>query len=399
LESRDIDIDYNRDREDPKDPKDTEKPPVEGSSPKSSLSLKVGSSGSFGSDGEPDADLLGSGRGSGRGSDPAEVQKCIGPHPRREEQSRLKAIYVSSGPAREYAEYSLNLHNGCSHGCKYCYAQKRFSGDCTTRVKKARLENIEDDLKGWKGERKPVHLTFMGDPYDLGREDNSDVRAVLELFKKYRHPFQVLTKGGEKAVDDFDLYFEGCRFGCTLTFMDEKDSRHWEPGAALPIGRIAALKEAHDRGIETWVSLEPIIDPCQTLALIDASYKYVDHYGVGKWNHDERANMIVWPVVRAEAETRLKKYGKSYMIKEDLRKAAPDADSTDANADNSEKIRAAAIVEYGTNGWVDPVKIANDLKLHRDEVEAWLQANYVAYDRPGSGVGYRQRKAGEGAPA
>jgi DNA repair photolyase len=181
--------------------------------------------------------------------------------------------------------------------------------------------------------------------------------------------------------------------------MDEKDSRHWEPGAALPGDRISALIAAHERGIETWASLEPIIDPCQTLALIDASYKYVDHYGVGKWNHDERANMIVWPVVRAEAETRLKKYGKSYMIKEDLRKAAPDADSTDANADNSEKIRAAAIVEYGTNGWVDPVKIANDLKLHRDEVEAWLQANYVAYDRPGSGVGYRQRKAGEGAPA
>lgn len=395
----DIDMDYNRDREDPKDPKDTEKPPVEGSSPKSSLSLKVGSSGSFGSDGEPDADLLGSGRGSGRGSDQAGAQKGIGPHPRREELPRLKAIYVSSGPAREYAEYSLNLHNGCSHGCQYCYAKKRFSGDCTTRVKKARLENIEADLKGWKGERKPVHLTFMGDPYDLVREDNSDVRSVLELFKKYRHPFQVLTKGGEKAIDDFDLYFEGCRFGCTLTFMDEKDSRNWEPGAALPIGRIAALKEAHDRGIETWVSLEPIIDPCHTLALIDASHKYVDFYGVGKWNHDPTANGIVWPRVRSEVEARLKKYGKTYMIKEALRKATPDTDSNDSNADNSEKIRAAAMMEYGMCGWVDPAKLSKTLKLPLQEVEVWLQDNYVAFDRPGGGLGYRQRKAGEGVPA
>jgi DNA repair photolyase len=258
---------------------------------------------------------------------PVAEQAGIGPHPRAEEQPKpLKAIYVSGGAAREYAEYSLNLHNGCSHGCLYCYEKGKFTGTCNTRVKKASLENIEADLKSWQGERKRVHLTFRGDPYDLGREDNSDVRAVLELFRKYHHPFQILTKGGTKAVDDFDLYFEGCRFGCTLTFADEKDSRHWEPGAAPYIERLAALQVAHEMGIETWASLEPVIDPCQTLTLIDVSYKFVDFYGVGKWNHDEMANIIVWPKFREAVEDKLKGYGKAYMIKEALRKAAPIGD-------------------------------------------------------------------------
>jgi len=65
----------------------------------------------------------------------------------------------------------------------------------------------------------------------------------------------------------------------------------------------------------------------------------------------------------------------------------------------SERFKAAARMEFGIAGWVDPAKLAHALKLPLGEVEAWLQANYVAYDRPGGGVGYRQRRAGEEAPA
>jgi len=61
----------------------------------------------------------------------------------------------------------------------------------------------------------------------------------------------------------------------------------------------------------------------------------------------------------------------------------------------SVKIRAAAISEYGTAGWVDPAKLAHALKLPLPEVAAWLQANYEAFDRPnGGGIGYRQKRAG-----
>jgi len=62
---------------------------------------------------------------------------------------------------------------------------------------------------------------------------------------------------------------------------------------------------------------------------------------------------------------------------------------------NPERIKAAAISEYGMAGWVDPAKLAHVLKLPLLEVEAWLQSNYVAYQRPGGGTGYRQRRAGE----
>jgi len=69
----------------------------------------------------------------------------------------------------------------------------------------------------------------------------------------------------------------------------------------------------------------------------------------------------------------------------------PGSTTSPSDVDNSEKIRAVAMIEYGMAGWVDPSKIAHALKLPLVEVLAWLDANYTAYDQPGGGIGYRQR--------
>jgi len=234
----------------------------------------------------------------------------------------MKAIYEASLEAKEYCTYGLNLYGGCSHNCLYCYNKAKFT-DSNYRIKKSSLGNIEYDLRYWQGPRLPVHLTFVGDAYDLGRNNtDTTTRDVLELFKKYIHPFQILTKGGTKAVQDFDLYGPNDRFGVTLTLINPEDSLVWEPGAALPADRIEALRLAHERGINTWVSLEPVIDPAQTLALIEATHEFVDFYGVGKLNHEvEIEKTIDWPKFRADAEAKLKGYGKSYKIKAALKKA------------------------------------------------------------------------------
>lgn len=189
----------------------------------------------------------------------------------------------------------------------------------------ATLYNIEADLRqlAFDNNRDRVHLSFVGDPYDLGRQDCGYTRRVLELFKKYHHPFQILTKGGSRAFLDFDLYGKDDRFGVTLTFDNDNDSRKWEPGAALPDDRIEALRIAHEiYGISTWVSLEPVIDPLQTLHLIDLTHEYVDFYWVGKLNHDpEFERTIDWVKFRSDAIQLLEKHGNDYGIKRYLKEA------------------------------------------------------------------------------
>jgi len=229
----------------------------------------------------------------------------------------MKAIYEPGGRT-EFAKLALNLYAGCSHGCRYCYNKDKFPGSCADRVKKSSFENIESDLRKLDGTDR-IHLSYVGDPYDLGRQDNRDMRQVLIKLRKHNHPFQILTKGGTKAVEDFDLYGPNDWFGATLTFDNDADSKTWEPGAALPEDRISALRIAHERGIRTWVSLEPVIDPAQTLHLIDMAHEFVDLFWVGKLNHmPELEAKIDWPKFRTDAKALLQRHGKQYKIKYDL---------------------------------------------------------------------------------
>ena len=230
-------------------------------------------------------------------------------------EMKLSAIYQADGKTLEYAELALNPYTGCSHNCSYCYNKRegRPQGPYDQPAKKASLKNIQHDLLMLERDhdRRPVHISFMCDPYDMGRANNSHIRDILMAFRAYDHPFQILTKGGMLAAKDFDLYGHDDSFGVTLTFDNDADSRRFEPGAALPKDRIAALLEAHSRNIHTWVSCEPVLYPAQTLKLIEMTHEFVDLFWVGKLTHyPKMEEKIDWPKFRSEAEALLQKCGK-----------------------------------------------------------------------------------------
>ena len=158
-------------------------------------------------------------------------------------------------------------------------------------------------------------LSFTSDPYH-NQEAADFTRAALELFIKYSVNWNVLTKNKE-ARRDFHLYRGGDKFGMTLTFRSNEDSMSHEPKASLPIDRMVTLKMAHEARIPTWVSMEPVIDPSQTLKLIELTREFVDFYKVGKINYQKTS--VDWVKFRTEAIALLEQHGKKYYIKKDLR--------------------------------------------------------------------------------
>ena len=84
--------------------------------------------------------------------------------------------------------------------------------------------------------------------------------------------------------------------------------------------RINNLIEAHECGIKTWVSFEPVLYPGTTLKQIEDMAPFTDRIMVGKWNHDKRADAIDWNTFGHEAESLLKSLGKDYYIKDALRR-------------------------------------------------------------------------------
>ena len=99
-----------------------------------------------------------------------------------------------------------------------------------------------------------------------------------------------------------------------------------EPGAALPQDRIEALKEAHNRGIRTWAVLEPVLDPQQSLHLIELTYPFVSYYIVGKLNHfPKEKRRLIGRNLERDTEALLQSRGRmldlGYSLKHELREA------------------------------------------------------------------------------
>jgi len=238
--------------------------------------------------------------------------------------SDLHVIYEPRGRALEYSLLAANLYRGCQHGCSYCYApsalrMRREQFHKEAQARKNLMPRLRRDAERLAGTNKRVLLCFSCDPYQPLEAECGLTHDTLEIFKKHDIPFQVLTKNGPLATQDFGLYGPNDAFATTLTFDNAEDSRTVEPGAALPEARIDAIRVAHGANIRTWVSLEPVIDPAQSLALIERTVRWVDLYKIGKLNHDKaRESQIDWRAFGMNAITLCERHGKPYYVKNDL---------------------------------------------------------------------------------
>ena len=231
-----------------------------------------------------------------------------------------KVIYVPKGKAFEYCPLAVNLFRGCSHACSYCYVpgisyqtKESFS---IPIPRKDIIEKIRKEAPAHRGHK--VSLCFTCDPYQKAHDHLKLPAKAISALHDGGAFVSILTKSGMLSAQDFPLLGRGDEYGATLTFIKKEDSDRWEPGAASPIERIEALEKAHAAGIPTWASIEPVIDPAQSLELIRITHPIVDVFKIGKWNHDTRANLIDWKSFAMSALELVNKYNKKHLIKKDL---------------------------------------------------------------------------------
>jgi DNA repair photolyase len=179
---------------------------------------------------------------------------------------------------------------------------------------------LEKQAAKFKG--REVFLCFTCDPYP---EEDPDMiaRQAIKILHAAGVKVRILTKAGMRSERDFDLltaHPELSFYGVTLTMSSAAGFMEYEPKAANPYERRMSLRMAHQLGIPTWVSIEPVIDPVQSLYWIENAAPYTDMFKVGKWNHDKRADAIDWRKFAHDAKDLLESLGKQYYIKDDLRK-------------------------------------------------------------------------------
>jgi DNA repair photolyase len=244
---------------------------------------------------------------------------------------RCSVIYAPRGQASEYAPYATNPYMGCGHACAYCYVPRipgqpdRPTFDAGAVPREGYLRRLRAD-----GERCEEHgldvqvmLSFTTDIYNP--VDRSLTRPALEILQEHGLAICPLTKGGARALADLELFRpQRDAFAATLTSLDDRFSRKWERDAALPDDRIATLRKFHERGIFTWVSLEPTLDLDHSLAVVDATHRFIDLYKVGQANYVPTITRVLnWRDYTLRMIDRLQRYGKAYYIKRDLQPHLP----------------------------------------------------------------------------
>jgi len=213
-----------------------------------------------------------------------------------------KSLLYKSGV--EYADFCINHVEGCSHGCRFpCYAMimkkrcgaiKDYSDWIKPKIVINSLELLDKEIPRFKDKIKVVHLCFTTDPFMYRQKEVEDLTLkIIERLNKDNIRCTVLTKGiYPKQLIDVGKYGQRNEYGITLVSLSKKFKKDFEPGAAPYRRRIKALKYLHEKGLKTWVSMEPYPTPNlvknQDLLKILDEINFVDKIVFGKLNYNVR---------------------------------------------------------------------------------------------------------------
>jgi DNA repair photolyase len=166
------------------------------------------------------------------------------------------------------SKYATSPYRACEHACSYCdgraekyYVEGDFEQDIIIR------RNLPDLLRSELSKTKEkgvVHFcSGVSDPYQPVESQEKLMRKCAEVMLESVFPASVLTKSS-LVLRDIDLWEQlhqknGFTLLMTITFLDDKLSHIFEPGASPVSERLSTLKAFKDRGIPIGIMAMPLL--------------------------------------------------------------------------------------------------------------------------------------------
>lgn len=202
----------------------------------------------------------------------------------------------------EYGDYTMNHALGCAHGCKYpCYAflmAKRFGKVstyeewCSPILVSNTLDLLDKEIPKLKSKIMSVQLCFTTDPFMRGYPEIEEMSiAAIKKLNDAGIRCTVLTKGC--LPQSLANCLQENEYGITLVSLNEEYRERMEPGTAPYAERLASLRELHNSGCKTWVSIEPYPTPNlieQDLGKILDAISFVDRIIFGRTNYSKEVS-------------------------------------------------------------------------------------------------------------
>ena len=167
---------------------------------------------------------------------------------------------------------SINPYQGCEHGCVYCYARPSHSYldlspglDFETRIfyKPNAAAKLLEEWQKPAYECNPITIGANTDPYQPAEKSLQLTRQLLQLFREYRHPVNIITKSHLicRDIDVLsDLASDGlCSVAMSIPTMDAGLKRIMEPRVPAASARLKAISELTEAGVPVSLLVAPII--------------------------------------------------------------------------------------------------------------------------------------------
>ena len=192
---------------------------------------------------------------------------------------RIKEIKVKSVLVKTklpVGDFVINPYVGCQYACVYCYARfmKRFTGynepwgsfvDVkinTPEILKKQLKHFQQ-LQHLKQIEQKFHvlLSSVTDPYQSLERKYQLTRKILKILANYpQFEIEILTKS-DLILRDIDILkkLANIRVVFSLSMIDDKKAKFFEPRASLSSKRINAFGKLKKKGISTAAFISPIL--------------------------------------------------------------------------------------------------------------------------------------------
>lgn len=201
------------------------------------------------------------------------------------------ALSESDLNKKALCDYVVNVADGCSHGCKFCYvpSMPQIWGDPGDKFAEAGIEDPSDEWGDYALYREDVVANTATDCYRIERTDTGwrttrrgqgvvgisfgtdcymDPRAgeltrgVVAALVGHERPVRILTRNPALCDSLHGEFYAGLpddlvTIGTSIPSLDEERVHAIEPGAPPVEHRFRGLESLSDRGIRTFVSMSP----------------------------------------------------------------------------------------------------------------------------------------------
>ena len=166
-------------------------------------------------------------------------------------------------------DLTLNPYLGCEHGCKYCYAPFILHRDpeewskrigVKINIVQILLRELKSGKAEGKAEGKTVSISTVTDGYQPIEGRYMLTRKCLECLLRFNIGLSIQTKSS-LVLRDLEILkkFTSKEVGFTLTTLNEKHRKIYEPNSSPSMDRLKAIKVLKANGIKTFVFVGPVM--------------------------------------------------------------------------------------------------------------------------------------------